>query len=223
MVMETLAPQLVSNRYEARAVNLMREILGWCYEGLHTSDRLEAGYREDAVEDDDKLEDCAKRRCGEEVKHKRRPKRSRGTAKLDSDAEEERNAMDLSALKPRPKHTRKASDVEARSKSRSRMQAAQTDTEIDEPKPKPVLAKPKAPTIKAKGSIPSNIVENGKTLEKSREGRGAVQEKTATATNLAMKPRGRPKKVQEETPAPGFKVPAPKTGPSAKKRKLNAE
>ena len=131
--------------------------------------------------------------------------------------------MDLSGLKPRVKHTRKASDVEARSKSRSRMQAAQTDTEIDEPKPKPVPARPKAPTTKEKGSVPSNIVENGKSPEKSREGRGAAQEKVATATTLATKPRGRPKKVQEETPASVFKVPAPKAGPSAKKRKLNAE
>ena len=197
--------------------------IGWCYEGLHTSDRLEARYREDAVEEDDKLEDCAKRRCGEEVKLKRRYKRTRISAKLDSDAEEERGAMDLSGLKPRPKHTRKASDVEARAKSRSRMQAAQTDTEMDDPKPKPVFAKPKAPTTKSKSSIPINTVGNGKSLENSREGRGAAQEKAATATTVATKPRGRPKKVQEEAPVPGVKGPAPKAGPSAKKRKLNED
>jgi hypothetical protein len=205
------------------AIILTRDKIGWCYEGLHTSDRLEARYREDAVDDDDKLEDCAKRRCGEEVKLKRRSKRSRGTAKLDSDAEEGPGAIDLSDLKPRVKHTRKASDVEARSKRRSRMQAAQTDTEMEDPKQKPVPAKAKAPTTKTKSSIPSNIVGNGKYLEKSREDRGAAQEMAATATTPAPKPRGRPKKVQEETPAPNVEVPAPKARPSAKKRKLNAD
>lgn len=160
------------------------------------------------------------------VKLKRRPKRSRGTAKLDSDAEEERGAMGVSDLRPRAKHTRKASDVQARSKSRSRMQAAQTDTEMDDPKPKLVLAKPKAPTTKAKSSIPSNIVENGKSLENSREGRGAAQDKATTATTAttsATKPRGRPKKVQEEISAPSVEDPVPKARPSAKKRKLNAD
>jgi hypothetical protein len=220
MVMETLAPQPVSNNYTTH-LRLLTTI-GWCYEGLHTSDRLEARYREDAVDDDDKLEDCAKRRCGEEVKVKRRPKRSRGTAKLDSDAEEERGAMDLSDLRPRAKHTRRASDVEARSKSRSRMQAAaQTDTDIEDPKPKSAPAKPKAPTNKAKGFIPSNTVENGKPH--NREGRGAAQDKATTATTPAARPRGRPKKVQEETPAPSVEEPAPKARPSVKKRKLNAD
>ena len=171
-------------------------------------------------DEDDKLEDCAKRRCGEEVKLKRRPKRSRGTAKLDSDAEE---AMDLSGFKPRAKHTRKASDIEARSKSRSRMQAAQTDTEMEDPKPKPIPAKLKAPTTKAKNSIPNNAVENGKPLENRREDRGSTHEKAATTTTPAPKPRGRPKKVQEETPAPSVEVPAPKARPAAKKRKLNAD
>ena len=131
--------------------------------------------------------------------------------------------MDLSGLRPRAKHTRKASDVEARSKSRSRMQAAQTDTEMDDPKPKSILAKPKAPTTKAKSSIPSNIVENGKSLENSREGRGAAQDKVTTAATPATKPRGRPKKVQEEISAPSVEDPVPKARPSAKKRKLNAD
>jgi hypothetical protein len=180
------------------------------------------------VEDDDKLEDCAKRRCGEELKlkPKRRSKRSRGTAKLDSDAEEERGAMDLFNLKPRAKHIRKASDIEARSKSRSRMQAAQTDTEMEDPKPKPIPTKVKAPAIKTKSSVPSNVIENGKPTENSREDRGRAQDKTATATAPALKPRARPKKshpTQGETPAPGAEVPAPKTRPVAKKRKLGAD
>jgi len=200
--------------------------IGWCYEGLHTSDRLEALYREDAVDDDDKLEDCAKRRCGEEVKPKRqrRPKRSRGTANIDSEAEEERGAMDLSDLKPRAKHIRRASDVDARSKSRSRMQvAAQTNTETEGPKSKSVPAKPKAPTTKAKRSNSNNVVENGKPIENSRGDRHAAEGKVTTATTPATKPRGRPKKLQEETPAPSVEGPAPKTRPSAKKRKLNAD
>jgi len=219
MVTETLGPQLVSTGIRCDCEYLTRDIIGWCYEGPHTSDRLEARYREDAVDGDDKLEDCAKRRCGEEVKRKRQPKRSRGTAKLDSDAEEERNSMDLSGLKPRAKHTRKASDVEARSKRRSRMQAAQTDTEMEDPKLKPIPAKAKASTTKIKSSIPSNLVENGKHIENSREDRGTAQEMAATATTPATKPRGRPKKVRDEN----VDVPALNARPSAKKRKMNAD
>jgi len=174
------------------------------------------------VEGDDKLEDCAKRRCGEEVKFKRRSKRSRGTAKLDSDAEEERSAMDISDLKPRARHTRKASDVEARSKSRSRMQAAQTDTEMDDPKPKLVPAKGKVAATKTKSSLPNNV-ENGKPRESKRDDRGPVREKAAAAVAPAPRPRARPKKAQEETPTPSVEVPGPKTRPAAKKRKIYAD
>jgi hypothetical protein len=226
MGMETLDLQLVSTSYTTRVVTLTSDITGWCYEGPHTSDRLEARYREDVAEGDDKLEDCAKRHCGEEVKPKRRPKRSRGTAKLDSDAEEERSAMDLADLKPRAKHTRRASDIEARSKSRSRMQAAQTDTEMDDPKPKPTPAKAKAPATKTKEYTPTNVVENGKASEKSREDSGPAQEKaTTTATNLVLRPRQRPTKARP-TPVeiPVFvPPPPPKTRPATKKRKLNAD
>lgn len=97
------------------------------------------------------------------------------------------------------------------------MQAAQTDTEMEDPKPKPISAK--APATKTKGSIPSKVVENGKPLQNSRP----AQEKVATATTPASKSRGRPKKAQEETPAPSIEVRAPKTRPAGKKRKLNAD
>lgn len=103
------------------------------------------------------------------------------------------------------------------------MQAAQTDTEMEDPKPKPVPAKAKAPATRTKSSIPNHAIENGKPVEKTREDRGSTQEKTATVALPALKPRGRPKKAQEETPAPSVEVPAPKARPAPKKRKLNRE
>ena len=131
--------------------------------------------------------------------------------------------MDLSDLKPRAKHLRKASDADARSKNRNRMQVAQTDTEMEDSKPKPIPAKAKASATKAKRT---NVVENGKALESSREDHEPAREKAVTTTIPAPRPRGRPKKTQltqEETPAPSAEISAPKTRPAVKKRKLNAD
>ncbi|KAI0265816.1 hypothetical protein BC834DRAFT_969775 [Gloeopeniophorella convolvens] len=36
---------------------------GWCYEGMHTTDRRDARFRADADSDDDKLVSCRRRKC----------------------------------------------------------------------------------------------------------------------------------------------------------------
>jgi hypothetical protein len=103
-----------------RIVVANRWYLGWCYEGPHTvcplhryryklftfpvqTDKQEARYRQDGTEEDDKLGDCAKLRCGQ---LSRKPKRKRATS-VDGDSNED---IPISALEPRERHGRRKSE-----------------------------------------------------------------------------------------------------------------
>jgi len=56
---------------------------GFCFEGPHTIDRAAAKYRADADSDDDKLESCEKKRCGQ-PKTRGHKRNSRGEEKAKS-------------------------------------------------------------------------------------------------------------------------------------------
>ncbi|PVG03695.1 hypothetical protein CPB86DRAFT_810749 [Serendipita vermifera] len=205
---------------------------GWCYEGLHTTNREEARYRNDAEATDDKLGDCAKLRCGQA---NRKPKRKRASS-VDEDSNED---VPISALEPRERHARRKSEAGAhgRNQSRTRLEdilsdedVVMSDATVEKAKPGP-KPKKKAPTAaeKAAAKAAETIKEKEETPAKEEgtgkgkgKGKGGAAAGAATTSTTATGGRGKGKKDADAKPEKKESASATKpkeTAKAAKKRK----
>lgn len=151
-------------------------------------DKQEARYRQDGTEEDDKLGDCAKLRCGQQS---RKPKRKRATS-VDSDSNED---VPISALEPRERHGRRKSEGGRKSAMDLEL-LTDEDVDMDEatPEKKP---KPKAAPRKKK----AEAAEETKEEREPSVASGAKPKGKAAAGKAGRGKKGGEESGTEASPA----------------------